>query len=619
MTVLLVYGAYTSNAARQILTSLTEPVIVFEVDDHVPTELATSNVRVRTYESYLSEADYENIDRFVLDFMQRGFHVDGEDLTEWQGVSLGPALAVQELLMPTITTIKNALCARRVFEQVKPTRICLGDGLGLPRDVWREEAERSGIPCVILESDLPVQVDPQWMARMRPGVSQRRLWALVRRTVKGAYLIPKTITWLGRQVIEWVYGSSKRPCVLLLESESTELALRLKKSSQVRAKYVSECAPPLLQYLARWLVERKARPIFARRWLRLRTSGPTAPVFQYQGIDLWPHLSSWVESVFKDTLPAYAGAMAIAQQNLNWENPALLFLERQYSPYALLARACGILVVSRQYEWTAGSRTRYLPPALADHLLCWGEFSARYFERQGFPGEQLLKVGCADFDNLKGITPVDVCKIHEELNLDINSKVVLFTDQYFQPFEASPSPLDYVATHLDAIILAARELSDIHFIIKFHPKTGKDKWHERPDGVQRRVNRLQSAMLSNLRLAPLRSDLAGLLAIADVVVTYWSTTAIQAMVLEKPVLLLNLTGKASYWPDLDTPEAPFGVTNVEELVSTLHGLLAEEDVREEALARQCRYLERILAPEKDQADSIELLASEQSSLKKAAG
>jgi len=135
MTDLLIYGAYTSHAAKKMLTSLSESVIIFEVDEHIPDDSITPGMSIRTYKNYLSEADYEDINRFVLEFMQKSFHVDGEDLAEWQGVSLGRALAVEELLMSTITTTKNALCARRVFEQESPGRIYLGDGLELPHDV----------------------------------------------------------------------------------------------------------------------------------------------------------------------------------------------------------------------------------------------------------------------------------------------------------------------------------------------------------------------------------------------------------------------------------------------------------------------------------------------------
>ena len=116
VTVLLVHGAYTAAATRGLLPTLKAPVLVFEVDDHAPAELITSDARTCTYESYLTEADYEGIDQFVLNFMQRGFIVEEDDLTEWNGVSLGAALVAEELLLlPNI--IRNALCARRIFER----------------------------------------------------------------------------------------------------------------------------------------------------------------------------------------------------------------------------------------------------------------------------------------------------------------------------------------------------------------------------------------------------------------------------------------------------------------------------------------------------------------------
>ena len=615
MTVLLVYGAYTSNAARKILSSLSESIVILEIDDHVPVELVTSNMSVRTYESYLSEADYDAINRFVLDFMQNSFHIDGDDLTEWHGISLGSAVMVEELLMPTITTIKNAVCAQRVFEQEYPKQIYLGDGLGLPKDVWRVEAERSGIPCVILESDPPVHVDPMWMS---PRASQRRQpWKgfLVRYTSGSARMIHATVKWLGKQMIEWLCGYSRRPCILLESNEDTELALRLKEASRVKVKYVSECTPPLLQYLTYRLAERKAKQAFARRWNHMRVSGPTAPNFKYQGIDLWQHLSCIFESVFKTTLPACAGMTAVAQRDLHRGKPTLLLSKPEYQKLtiidSLLAKAQGTLVVSRQREWSMGDCVTSCPPIAADYILCWGDYNARHHEKQGFPREHILKVGNPYFGKfVEAIGKVDTPKVRQDLDLNINSKVVLFTDQYFQPFEANMSPLDFVATRLDAISMAARELSDVYFIMKFHPSTGMDEWHERKDALQRRINRLKSARLSNLRLAPLRSDILGLLAVADVVMTYSSTTGIEAMVLNKPVLILDFPGIKSYWPDLDTDEAPFSVNSVEEVVPTLHGLLTDGEVREDALARQRKYIKHILAPTRDQVDIIKLLALE---------
>ena len=101
----------------------------------------------------------------------------------------------------------------------------------------------------------------------------------------------------------------------------------------------------------------------------MRTAGFAASFAEYQGIDLWQYLSITFESIFK-RLPADAGMMAVARQNLRMGKPTILWSKPEYQRatilYSLLAKAQGTLVVSGQREWSAGYRISTMPSIAVD-------------------------------------------------------------------------------------------------------------------------------------------------------------------------------------------------------------------------------------------------------------
>ncbi len=89
---------------------------------------------------------------------------------------------------------------------------------------------------------------------------------------------------------------------------------------------------------------------------------------------------------------------------------------------------------------------------------------------------------------------------------------------------------------------------------------------------------------------------------ADVVVSYNSTTALDAMALQRPVIHLNMSGSPDLFPFVDEGRA-MAAKSAEELKAALLSL-REARAREEQAERQEPYANRTFAPCADPALAI---------------
>jgi CDP-glycerol glycerophosphotransferase (TagB/SpsB family) len=113
---------------------------------------------------------------------------------------------------------------------------------------------------------------------------------------------------------------------------------------------------------------------------------------------------------------------------------------------------------------------------------------------------------------------------------------------------------------LREIINALKELSDVQLVIKPHPAE---------DGKMHR--RIVKEMNANAVITK-DIDLYGLLSVSDVLLTESSTTATEAMIFGKAVIIINLDNKPELVPYVKSGAA-IGVYKSEDIVSMIKNVL----------------------------------------------
>jgi surface carbohydrate biosynthesis protein len=156
-----------------------------------------------------------------------------------------------------------------------------------------------------------------------------------------------------------------------------------------------------------------------------------------------------------------------------------------------------------------------------------------------------------------------------KLGIDHNKKIILFTSQPVTDEE------NFVL--LQEIFDEFSKLSeDFHLIIKLHPAE---------DG------RLHKNIAKNFKNYSIiqNIDIFEIINASDIVITYWSTTGLEAMVFGKPLIVLNLSGKPDK-VDYVKEDAALGVYNKNNLSKSIMKCLDDSEFNKKMIESQKKFI-----------------------------
>lgn len=143
-----------------------------------------------------------------------------------------------------------------------------------------------------------------------------------------------------------------------------------------------------------------------------------------------------------------------------------------------------------------------------------------------YPSDSVVVTGSSRYDILNHADKIyDKNKIFEELGLDTNKKMVLWTTQ------THGLPLEENIQNISAVYSTIKSLEGVQLVIKLHP--GEDQ-----RAILYKKNKSAKPVIVDGG-----ADIYALLYVCDLMVTRHSTTATEAVALNKPVLILNLSGE----------------------------------------------------------------------------
>jgi len=198
-------------------------------------------------------------------------------------------------------------------------------------------------------------------------------------------------------------------------------------------------------------------------------------------------------------------------------------------------------------------------PLHVDLAIAGSALDAPYLQRCGVSEQQMLLCGYPDYDGL-GELNREVCARELTLKYSLagGRPLVVFTSQY----KTSAFPDWARELQLETVVETARQRPDLFFILKPHPRLEmfKGDW----------LTTLPENVAVEQKLPALR-----LLAGASVTVTYWSTTALESVLLGTPLVQLNATGLPDYFP-LVTELGGRAARDVQSLSANISAALSEQ-------------------------------------------
>jgi hypothetical protein len=167
-----------------------------------------------------------------------------------------------------------------------------------------------------------------------------------------------------------------------------------------------------------------------------------------------------------------------------------------------------------------------------DAAIVGSRLDVPYLRRCGVPESRVHAVGYADYDSVVNMDRAAArTKLERVYPHAAGRNLVVFTSQY----KTSAFPDWARLTNLNVIADCARRRPDWYFLIKPHP----------------RLETLSDSFLANLPAnAAVSTQFPTIeaLSAAQVAVTYWSTTALEAVLLGTPLVQLNATGLPDFFP-----------------------------------------------------------------------
>ena len=302
--------------------------------------------------------------------------------------------------------------------------------------------------------------------------------------------------------------------------------------------------------------------------------------FRHLDVGFWPLVRPGVRLIFERYLPQCVGYLEIARRALVGLQPrAVLGVHTKRAAdqcFFRMARRQGVPVVlvstAFKSDLTRYARFDYGDLNLADRLCVTGEAERRAIGSHLRDPDKAMVVGNPALDHLaarmEALPPAADCRteVAGALCIEPRKRWVVYTTGYINTFMFA------------GVLEALTALPDSHLIVKVHPGESASFYAER----------IPPALRERVALTHTELDLHRLLRAADAVVSYVSTTLLEAMLLERPVVTVNFSPQENPLPlaDYGVPEG----RTVEGLRAEVARALDDPAWRAELLRRQARFV-----------------------------
>lgn len=280
-------------------------------------------------------------------------------------------------------------------------------------------------------------------------------------------------------------------------------------------------------------------------WNQLQASDDFRRSLEYRGVSLYELIRQDISDLLK-SLKAYTAVTLIetAKRIVEEERPSIVLMHDEYGALQLsfihAARKKGIPTVSLQHglvseeqisyvhepEHISGEQRDLLFP-IPDKICAWSEVARQNFiEIAKFPQSVPVVTGDPKIDFLpSAIKLFNHEKIIGKLGIPKGKRIIMFATENL-PSEQEKSLI------AKTIFKAVKTLSECYLLIKMHPNEADTLYYERA---------AKEAGLQNYSITR-DVNLYELLHISNIVILSYSTVAVEAMRMGKPVISLNLSG-----------------------------------------------------------------------------
>jgi len=204
-----------------------------------------------------------------------------------------------------------------------------------------------------------------------------------------------------------------------------------------------------------------------------------------------------------------------------------------------------------------------------------GPFAKQAYIKMGAPEDKIFITGQPRFDKLIA-NAIDSDLIKKEIGIDLNKKIVFLATQPLLGYLWSQQEWELFNK---TIIQSVLKIDQAQLIIKLHPEENREVFQD----FLKKNN-------YNIRLFQNEFNLYDLIACCDVLVTFNSTVALEAMILKKSVVTVNLTGKQDLYPYYSQSKAALLADKPDQVKRIIESSLFDQNIKQEMQKKQEEFL-----------------------------
>lgn len=281
--------------------------------------------------------------------------------------------------------------------------------------------------------------------------------------------------------------------------------------------------------------------IFLQKIEQIFKNNKFQQLFEFQNISFWKNIENFfTEILYEPNLPTYIKIIEGLEVFLKNKSPKAFFLPYETGPIALaiiaVCKKLNIKTFGVQHGYIYQKNPMYifgrytfekikLGFPIPNHFLLFGEYDKEILTKNEYPKDRLIEFGNPAYFNHKQI--IEKCNsrnFRRKYNINPGKKIVLFTTGKLQRNYPSHGKYDYDEQIWRELLVNFKD-QNVHIILKPHPQEKNVQVYEE---IKNEINIKNADIIDD--------DIYELINAASVVISVFSSTMLDAMVFQKPVI-----------------------------------------------------------------------------------
>jgi hypothetical protein len=316
----------------------------------------------------------------------------------------------------------------------------------------------------------------------------------------------------------------------------------------------------------------------SRRWKKFYRTAQFSQIVQYEGVPLLPifrGIFAFLGQKLRELIEEIEGFYRLLEKESSRVVVTLGDELEAEKSLVCLANIYGIPTLSLQHEVIANPYS--LLPLVSEKIALWGPSSKDLLVKYGIPNARLIVTGAPRYDFL-----FSKSEENKPAPVNIKPRLGLKENERFIILATEPYRLTENTKAIEILREILMKMESLRLVVKVHP-TDSLRAHRR----LKQRNRWDDVIIVK------HEPIYDLIRDGEMVITVYSTRALEAIILDKPVIIFNMFDQASVIPFVSSGAA-IGVRRPEELGRIIKEVMENATLRQGLSQNRDKFLSEYL-------------------------